>query len=148
MATPSVTAGLMWASLLPHAKAVKIPAMAAIAQPVDIEIHPPPSPLERDRTTSAITPLPSKTRTSVPINSPNMGDSIGFQFLQRCNARAGDTALFRASALRTGMRLATVSTTAGPREYFSVEISARPRNTRHHLLYERSYRAIDQNTNL
>ena len=137
----------MWASLLPHARAVKIPAMAAIAQPVDIEIHPPPSPLERERTTSAITPLPSRTRTRVPINSPNMGDSIGFQFLQRCNARAGDTALVRASALRTGMGLVAGSTTAGPREYFSVQISARPRNTRHHSIYDRNYRAIDQKPN-
>ena len=31
-ATPKVTAGFMWASALPQAKAVKIPAMAAIAQ--------------------------------------------------------------------------------------------------------------------
>jgi hypothetical protein len=75
-ATPKVTAGFMCASLLPQAKAVKIPAMAAMAQPVDIEIHPPPSALERDKTTSAITPLPSKTSTMVPINSPNIGESI------------------------------------------------------------------------
>jgi hypothetical protein len=52
--------------------------MAAMAHPVDTEIHPPPSALERDRTTSAITPFPSSTRTMVPINSPNMGDSIRF----------------------------------------------------------------------
>src|ERR1700735_1030411 len=55
-----------------------MPAMAAMAQPVDIEIHPPPSALERDRTTSAITPLPSRTRTMVPMNSPNIGDCIRF----------------------------------------------------------------------
>src|SRR5271156_7022448 len=45
---------------------------------LDVEIHPPPSALERDRTTSAITPFPSSTRTMVPINSPNIGDCIRF----------------------------------------------------------------------
>jgi hypothetical protein len=39
-------------------------------------IHPPPSALERLRTTSAITPLPIKTRTMVPMNSPTTGDCI------------------------------------------------------------------------
>src|ERR1700693_6265596 len=72
--------------------------LAATAQPVEIEIHPPPSPLERDRTTSAITPLPSKTSTMVPINSPNIGDSIrssqpSFKNGPRCESRAERTML-------------------------------------------------------
>ena len=77
-AEASVTAGLMFASWLPQARAVKIPAMAAKPHPVEITIHPPPSALDRLRTTSAITPLPSTTKTIVPINSPAIGECIQF----------------------------------------------------------------------
>jgi hypothetical protein len=55
---------------------VNIPAIAANAQPAETTIHPPPSALERASATSAITPFPNKTRTTVPMNSPTTGDSI------------------------------------------------------------------------
>src|SRR5258708_13672630 len=82
-----VKEGLMWVSLLPHATAVKIPDMAANAHPADTTIHPPPSAFERASATSAITPLPNRTRTMVPINSPNIGDSIRFPL--DCRSRVG-----------------------------------------------------------
>src|SRR5208282_883347 len=56
--------------------AVKIPAIAANAQPVETTIHPPPSAFERASDMFAIDPLPSSTRTKVPINSPTAGDDI------------------------------------------------------------------------
>src|SRR5271156_4664378 len=82
-AEAKVTAGLMWASWLPQAKAVKIPAMAAKPHPVEMAIQPAPSALERLRTAPAMTPLPSVTKTMVPMNSPTTGDGMQCS-LSRC----------------------------------------------------------------
>src|SRR5215469_1263118 len=70
MANPRVTAGLMKASLLPHATAVNTPAITANAQPLVITIQPAPSAFERFNKTFATTPSPSNIKTSVPMNSP------------------------------------------------------------------------------
>ena len=42
---------------------------------------------ERPSATSEITPLPNRTRTMVPINSPNIGDSVRFPL--DCRSRVG-----------------------------------------------------------
>src|SRR5208283_1619654 len=70
IAMAKVTAGLMYASGLPHAMAVKTPITTAKAQPAAMASHPAPSALERLRSTFATTPLPNRIRTAVPINSP------------------------------------------------------------------------------
>src|SRR4051794_38471154 len=75
-AKPSVTAGLRYASLLPHAIAVNTPAITAKAQPAVITIQPEPSAFDRFSTTLATTPSPSRINTRVPINSPRNGDAI------------------------------------------------------------------------
>src|SRR5271167_3212334 len=76
MAKASVTAGLICASELPNATAVKIPQSTPNAQPAVITIHPPPSALERLSKTFATTPSPSRMSTSVPANSPTKGECI------------------------------------------------------------------------
>ena len=73
MARPRVTAGLIWASELPQAMAVKTAAITAKANPVVMTIQPEPYAFDFLRSTPATTPLPSNTRTSVPINSPKNG---------------------------------------------------------------------------
>src|SRR5436190_1137897 len=76
MAAPSVIAGLRYASRLPQATAVKTPAITANAHPPVMTIHPAPSALVRFSKTFATTPLPSRIRIIVPMNSPNSGEVI------------------------------------------------------------------------
>src|SRR5438552_1455845 len=71
-----VTAGFRCASLLPHAMAVKTPAITANAHPAVITIQPLPSSFDRLSSTAATTPSPSKTRIIVPRNSPTSGEVI------------------------------------------------------------------------
>src|SRR4030095_16835906 len=77
VAKPTVTAGFKCAALLPQAAAVNMPAMTANAQPAVITIQPPPAALDLFRTTFATTPFPSRIKTSVPKNSPSIGETIG-----------------------------------------------------------------------
>src|SRR5215469_16371842 len=48
----------------------------ANAHPLAMTIHPPPSPFDFLSRTFSTTPLPSRIRTAVPINSPKNGDVI------------------------------------------------------------------------
>jgi len=75
-AKPIVTAGFRCASLLPHAMAVKTPAITAKAHPVVIAIQPLPSAFERLSSTAATTPSPSRTKNHRPRNSPSTGEVI------------------------------------------------------------------------
>src|SRR5215472_5331155 len=71
-----VMAGLRNASLLPHAIAVKTPAMTAKHHPVAMTIHPEPSALDFFKRTLATTPSPRRINIRVPINSPKNGEAI------------------------------------------------------------------------
>jgi hypothetical protein len=89
-ATARVTAGLICAPGLPHAIAVKMPAVTPSPHPVAIPIHPAPSPLDFLSRTLATTPSPNRTNTIVLINSPNRGpvhgSLISFHFAVRRQA--------------------------------------------------------------
>src|SRR6516162_5861856 len=56
--------------------AVKTPHITAKAQPAVMTIQPEFSALDFLRSTAATTPSPNKTSTSVPMNSPNQGESM------------------------------------------------------------------------
>src|SRR5271165_6743491 len=76
MARPRVTAGFRCAPGLPQAIAVKTPEITAIAQPVVMTIQPEFSAFDFFNNTPATTPSPIRINTSVPMNSPNQGESI------------------------------------------------------------------------
>src|ERR1700684_764911 len=88
-----VNAGFKYASLLPQAMAVNMPAITANAHPAVITIHPEPSALERFSKTPATTPFPSNIITRVPKNSPSSADLIEFPFVQAKHSPAEGPAL-------------------------------------------------------
>ncbi len=78
---PEVAEGMRWAAPvarpgLPQAIAVNTPHMTARAHPVVMTSHPEFSALLLWRRTPALTPLPRRIRTKVPLNSPNQGVSM------------------------------------------------------------------------
>ena len=73
-ASPSVTAGLMWAPLTPAT--VNSATNTAVPHPNVIAIQPAPSPLVPSRTTFATTPLPRRRRRVVPMSSARNRDMI------------------------------------------------------------------------
>src|SRR3984957_20226954 len=75
---PMVNAGFKYASLLPQAMAVNMPAITANAHPAVITIHPDPSALEGFSKTPETTPFPSNIINNGRKNTPSSGDLIGF----------------------------------------------------------------------
>src|SRR5580698_2060038 len=69
-------AGFRFAPELPKACATSTPHSTASAHPVAITIQPESAAYDLRNVTPAFTPLPSSTRTSVPINSPNQIECI------------------------------------------------------------------------
>src|ERR1039458_7834915 len=76
MAKARVTAGLMCASGLPQAMAVKTPVITAKAHPAVMASQPVPSALLRLSNMLATAPLPMRMRIIVPMNSPKKLDAI------------------------------------------------------------------------
>src|SRR6266568_5971296 len=81
MALESVIAGLRFAPGLPKACATNTPQSTPSAHPVVTTIQPASAAYDLRRVTAAFTPLPSRIRTSVPINSPNQGQCIQASFM-------------------------------------------------------------------
>src|ERR1035441_7039334 len=73
-------AGLRCAPGLPKACATRTPQSTPSAQPVVITIQPASAAYDLRSVTPAHTPVPSSTRTSVPINSPNQTECISPSF--------------------------------------------------------------------
>src|SRR5215469_14348364 len=98
IATAKVIAGLMCAPGLPQATAVQMPATTARPHAVAITIQPEFSPLDFLSRTFATTPSPSRTKTSVPMNSPRNGPCIFSPFTT--NSVAGEMYYSAQSKLR------------------------------------------------
>src|SRR5215472_3066146 len=101
MAAAKVTAGLMCASGLPKATAVKMPHNTANAQPVVMTIQPAPSAFERFSSTLATTPSPNRISTSVPANSPTNGEFMSPRVSKAFGTDSRETARLRPRPFKT-----------------------------------------------